>query len=368
MKQNRQMNIAHRRLHTQRLTGAPFQKPEDVVRWFGAVQAQDYPAAQWALGLRLNGARDSDLERAFTAGTILRTHILRPTWHFVLPADIRWMLALTAPRVRAAMTYYDRILELDDALYARSNSTIQKALEGGKHLTRPEIGAILQQAGIDTQSGQRLGHIMLRAELDAIICSGARRGKQFTYALLDERAPSATTLSHEEALAELTRRYFMGHGPATPKDFMWWSSLTAADAKAGIAMAKSELIQEVIDGQTYWLAGATTPVKDAPPPAYLLPNFDEYTVGYADRSALYPDSLAETLVSKPMIVLGNTVVINGQIRGAWKRTFSKGAVAVSIQPFNEFSDAEHEVIAAAANRYGEFLGMPVSRIEESTLC
>lgn len=357
------MEIAHRRLHTQHLAGAPFQTPEDVVRWLGAVQSQDYPAAQWALGLRLgDGARDNDIEQAFTDGTILRTHILRPTWHFVLPEDIRWMLALTAPRVLAAMTYYDRILELDDALFARSNALMQRALEGGKQLTRPELGDILQQAGINKQRGQRLYHIVLRAELDAVICSGARRGKQFTYSLLDERAPGAKTLSHDEALAELTRRYFTGHGPATQKDFMWWSSLTAPQAKEGIELAKSELIEEVIGGQTYWHADTTPSAVDIPPPAYLMPSFDEYSVGYADRSALYPDSLAEMLSSEFGVVLGNTVVINGQIRGAWKRIISKGAVEVSIQPFNELNEAENEAVAAAANRYGEFLGMPVSLV------
>lgn len=357
------MDIAHRRLHTQHLTGTPFQTPKDVVRWLGAVQAQDYPAAQWALGLRLDdGARDSDIEQAFADGTILRTHILRPTWHFVLPDDIRWMLSLTAPRVLAFMAYYDRILELDDALYARSNALIQKALEGGKAKTRTELGAILQEVSINKQSGQRLNHIVMRAELDAVICSGARRGKQQTYALLDERAPGARTLPHDEALAELTRRYFTGHGPATLKDFMWWSSLTAAEAKEGIELSKSELIQEVIDGQTYWSADSTPPVKHTSLPAYLLPNYDEYAVGYADRSALYPDSLAETLAPQPMVVLGNIVVINGQIRGAWKRTISKGAVEVAIQHFNDLTDSEREAVAAAASRYGEFLGMPISLV------
>lgn len=357
------MDIAHRRLYTQHLTGTPFQTPEEAVRWLGAVQSQDYPAAQWALGLRLgDSARDSDIERAYADGKILRTHILRPTWHFVLPEDIRWMLALTAPRVLAFLAYYDRKLELDDALYARSNATIHEALEGGNHLMRQELGEILQQAGINTQSVQRLGHIVSRAELDAIICSGARRGKQHTYALLDERAPASRTRSHVEALAELTLRYFTGHGPATQKDFMWWSSLTAADAKEGIELAKSGLIQEVFEGQTYWLANTTLSVKDASPPAYLLPNFDEYTVGYADRSALYPVSLAEALASQPMVVLGNIVVIDGQIRGAWKRTISKGAVAVAIQPLNDLTDSEREAVAAAACRYGEFLGMPVSLV------
>ena len=357
---NTSIEIAHRRLQTQHLAGAPLQKPEDVVRWLGAVQSQDYPAAQWALGLRLDGGRDIDVDRAFAEGAILRTHVLRPTWHFVLPDDIRWLLALTAPRVHAFSAYYFRKLELDDALLARSNAILRKALEGGKQLTRPELGAILEREGINTQDGVRLGYIIIHAELDAVICSGAKRGKQHTYALLDERAPNARVLPQDEALAEITLRYFTGHGPATMKDFMWWSSLTGSDAKAGLDMVKSRLIEEVIGSQTYWFAAKTSSLREASPTAYLLPNFDEYAVGYAGRDALYPGDLAETLASQPMVVLGNTVVIDGQIRGSWKRTFTKGTVAVSIQPFDKFTETENEAVAAAAERYGEFLGMPVA--------
>src|SRR5260221_6650494 len=253
------LDIAYQRLHNQLITQRTFEKPGDVVQWLGAVQAQDYAAAKWAVGLRLQGVTSDDIEQAFAAGAILRTHLMRPTWHFVSPADIRWLLALTAPRIYAASAYYNRKLELDDAGFRCTNAVLANALQGGKQLTRDELASALQQAGIATEGEQRVTYIMMRAELDGIICSGARRGKQFTYALLAERAPHARMLARDEALAELTMRYFMSHRPATIQDFVWWSRLTVADAQAGLAMATSHLQQETIHGQTYWTSPSTTP-------------------------------------------------------------------------------------------------------------
>jgi len=354
------LDIAHQRLHTQHIAGTPLEKPEDVVRWLGAVQAQDYPAAKWALGLRLHAATDSDVEHAFTDGIILRTHVMRPTWHFVLPGDIRWLLKLTAPRVNTLNAHYYRKLELDEALLAHSSDVLAKALQGGKQLTRPELGSILQQAGIDTHDALRLGYMIMHAELDAVVCSGARRGKQFTYALLEERAPGARNPERDEALAELTLRYFTGHGPATLKDYMWWSGLASTDTKAGLEMVKPQLIHEVVDGQTYWLAESAPFVRDTSPTAYLLPNYDEYGIGYKDRSALLETSPIERLDSPGDIYLGHMIVIDGQLVGAWKRTFSKDSVVISTQTFTKLTEAESRAVATAASHYGKFLGMPVT--------
>lgn len=355
------LDLAHQRLHTQRIAGTRFQKPEDVVKWLGAVQSQDYPAAQWALGLRLDDAKDTDVEQAFTEGAILRTHVMRPTWHFVMPADIRWLLKLTAPRVKAVMSSYDRPLELDDALYTRCNDILTKALEGGKHRTRQELGSILQREGIQTKGQlQRLGHIMMRAELDGLVCSGARRGKQFTYALLEERVPEAKALKQEEALAELALRYFTGHGPATLKDYAWWSGLSTADTKAGLEMVKSQLIHEVVDGQTYWFAPSAPFIKDASPTAYLLPNYDEYGIGYKDRHAILDESRTKELDPERSIYFGHMIIMDGQVVGAWKRTLNKGAVVVAAQTFTPLSEAESQAFAEAAERYGTFWGMPIS--------
>jgi hypothetical protein len=244
-------DIAHQRLQNQHIVGAPFARSEEVVAWMGAVQAQEYPGAKWALGLRMQGVKDTEIEQAFAEGKILRTHVMRPTWHFVAPADIRWMLELTAPRVHLANAYYYRMLELDDALFSRSKDAIANALRDGQQLTRAELAAVLAEAGIVAE-GMRLGYIVHYAELEGIVCSGARRGKQFTYALLDLRAPQAKTLPRDEALAELTKRYFTSHGPAMIQDFVWWSGLTVADAKAGLEMAGSSLVKEVVDGRSYW--------------------------------------------------------------------------------------------------------------------
>ena len=302
----------------------------------------------------MQAAADEAVERAFNAGTILRTHVMRPTWHFVAPADIRWMLELTAPRVHVVNAYMYRQLELDGALFLRSHAVIVKALQGGRHLTRAELGSALAQAGI-TAGGMRLGYILHHAELDALVCSGPRRGKQFTYTLLDERAPMARTFARDEALAELTRRYYTGHGPATIKDFAWWSGLTAADVKAGLHMAASHLTREELDGQAFWSSASTPPASAPTRAAFLLPTYDEFVIGYSsfDKSRTAGHDLQGNVVFDSMVLVG------GRISGSWRRTFKKGAVAIEFAPFAPWTAAEREAVTAAAGRYGEFIGMPV---------
>jgi hypothetical protein len=348
------LDITHQRLYNQHLAGTPFEKPEAVVAWLGAVQAQEYAHAKWALGLRMQDAADNAIEQAFTNGAILRTHLMRPTWHFVTPADIRWMLKLTAPRVNAVNAHMYRKLELDDALFLRSNAAIAKALEGGQQLTRLELASVLEQAGIVAE-GIRLGYIVHRAELDAIICSGSRRGKQFTYALLDERAPRAKALERDEAVAELTKRYFTSHGPALVRDFVWWSGLTTADAKAGLEMTKPHLIHEMIDGKIYWFSPNGPTPEEVSPTAHLLPIYDEYTIAYKDHSAIFDPQYAKQVISGN----GFVIVIDGQVVGNWRRTFSKGAAVIELAPFRPFTATECDAFTAATRRYGEFLSMPV---------
>ncbi len=353
------LDIAHQRLHNQHITQHTFDKPVDIVQWLGAVQAQDFAAAKWALGLRMSDVTDNDIEQAFTDGAILRTHVMRPTWHFVSPANIRWLLALTAPRVYTAIAYYDRQLELDSAIFLRSNEALAEALQGGKQLTRTELASTLQQVGISTDNGQRLTQLMMHAELDGIICSGARRGKQFTYALLDERVSQTTGLDHDEALAELVNRYFTSHGPATMQDFMWWSGLTGAEAKAGLEMNASQLFHEKVNGQTYWFSELTPLAQDVSPKAYLLPNYDEYTVSYKDRSAVLDISHTNKFAVRDSILFNHVIVLNGQVVGTWKRTLTKDTVLVSLSPFTPLNTTERHSIAEAADRYGAFLGLPV---------
>jgi len=285
---------------------------------------------------------------------------MRPTWHLISPADIRWLLALTAPRVKAAIAYYDRTLGLDDNVFSQSNVVLAKALQGGKQLTRAELFSELQQAGIATDNVQRIGHVLMHAELDGIICSGARRGKQFTYALLDERAPQVKRLDRDEALAELARRYFMSHGPATLQDFVWWSGLTVDDARACLEMVTSQLMHEVVDGQTYWFSTSASPETDLSQTVYLLPNFDEYFVGYTDRSAVFDASHTIKLDSRGNILFNHTIVLDGRIVGNWKRTIKKNTVILTPSLFTPLNKAETRAFAASANRYGTFLGMPVN--------
>lgn len=346
--------ITLRRLSQQRLSQNPLHTPDEVVAWLGAVQAQDYLGAKWALGLRMQDATDYMIEQAFNNGTILRTHVMRPTWHFVTPADIRWLLELTAPRVNAVNAYMYRQLELDDALLRHSNAVIAKTLQGGRMCTRAELGVALAEAGIVAE-GMRLGYIVHGAELDAVVCSGPRRGKQFTYALLDERAPHARRLQRDEALAELTRRYYNGHGPATARDFVWWSGLTMADVTAGLDMVAADLTHTVIDGQTYYFSASMPPAAEPPEAAFLLPTYDEFLIGFSsfDKSRTGGQAISQKVVFDSMIVIG------GQIVGSWRRIFKKGAVVIELAPFAPLTAAEDAAIAAAAQRYGDFVGMPV---------
>lgn len=349
--------IALQRLYHQGLSLPMFENPAEAVKWLGAVQSQDYAGAKWAVGQRTTGTTDAIVEQAFTDGTILRTHVMRPTWHFVAPGDIRWLLALTAPRVHAISAYMYRQLELDEAIFARSKDVLIKTLQGGKQLTRSELGGALMEVGILAE-GLRLAYIVGCAELDGLICSGARRGKQFTYALLEERAPNARVLARDEALAELVTRYFVGHGPATLQDFVWWPGLMMADAKAGVEMVKSRLNHEVIDGQTYWFSEFIPLAKGGTPAAYLLPNYDESLASYKNRSASLDPKYAHRW-DRGNAIFSHHIVIDGQIVGSWKQTFSKGVVKIGIAPFERLTDAENQAVAEAAARYGEFLGLPV---------
>lgn len=352
--------ISVRRLYNQRLEGTKFHTPGDAVSWLVAVQAQDYAGAKWALKLRTEGVTDDDIEQAFTDGAILRTHLMRPTWHFVTPADIRWLLALTAPRVHAVNAYMYRQFGMDESVFPHCNAAITDALQGGKQVTRPELGLALQKAGIHAE-GQHLSYIMMQAELNGVICSGARRGKQFTYTLLEERVPQTRTLTREEALTELVSRYFTSRGPATIQDFTWWSGLTVADAKEGLAMVASQLDCEVIEDKTYWFSATTPPPKDSSEMGFFLPTYDEYFLGYADRSAALEVPQAKSMWADENFRFDSMIVIGGQVVGTWRRTLRKDAVVIETSYFSPPTAAECELLDAAQQRFREYLG--VARIE-----
>ena len=346
-------DIALLRLQNQHLASQQFTQPKDIVKWLGAVQAQDYGGAVWALGQRLKGCNSAVIENAFTNGDIIRTHVLRPTWHFVAPEDIRWMLDLTAPRVLGFTSFRKRYLGLTDDILLKCANVLTKTLEGNKQLERAAIAEALQNAGIATDE-QRFIHIMMELELTQLVCSGGRIGKQFTYALLEERVPKAAVLSRDEALSALAERYFTSHGPATLQDYAWWSGLTVADAKKGVEMIKSKFSSGVVDGSTYWFRDNGLAISKST--AHLLPNYDEYIVSYKDRSA----AIAEKDISKADprgTIFNNTIVINGQIRGLWKHTFKKNSVVIEVTPFKPLSKAAHATINSLSKRYVKFLGM-----------
>jgi hypothetical protein len=326
-----------------------------VVRWLVASQAQDFAGAKWALGLRTRGATDADVEREFNDGRILRTHLMRPTWHFVAQEDIRWMLALTSPRVHAVNAHRYRQLELDAATFRKSAAALGRSLAGGRQLTRTELGATLARAGIPAPSGQRLAYLMMAAELDGVVCSGARRGKQFTYALLDERTLRARSLAREEALVELASHYFRSRGPATAQDFAKWSGLSAADARNGVEAVRSKLRREVVGGTTYWSATSVTPRRRGPPAVQLLSIYDEYVSSYRDRSATCEPAAAKRLVGMGN-ALAYVVLVNGRIAGTWKRTLEKSTVRIEVTPFRKLRASERKALAAAATRFTRFHG------------
>ena len=350
------MDIAALRLRNQRLVDPDFKSPADVVAHLGAVQAQDYAAAKWAVGLRMRKATDATVERAFNEGLILRTHVMRPTWHFVPPGDIRWMLDLTSARVKSVLASYDRKHGHTADFYRRCNAIIGKALRGGDFLTRRELGSRLEDGGIPRR-GQRLGHILVNAELDGLICSGPRLGKQLTYALLEKRAPKAKRLPREEALAKLALRYFTSHGPAQLGDFAWWSGLSAREAARGLALIERKLVRETADGKTYWLSPRSDAAPIERPLARLLSLFVEYAIAYKDRSDISDRRDVERMLS-----LGNALqtvlVLNGKAAGTWKRAIGKDKIEISLAPFRKLTKLERGAIESEAERYGKFLGLP----------
>jgi len=358
MKQRTGDQLIASRLGNQRLTRTTLRRPGDVVHWLGAVQAQDFATAKWGLALRAGALTDAAVDQAFNDGAILRTHALRPTWHFVTPADIRWILALTAPRVHAANAPYYLRNKLDRATLTKSRTVFERALRDAAHLTRAELAAALAARGIRA-SGERLAYIMMHAELEQVICSGPRRGKQFTYALLDERVPATKTLRRDEALATLAKQYFTSHGPATVRDFAWWSGLSARDAKTGIELVTPALTQAPWDGLTYWFASPTSSAPPAAPTAHLLPNYDEYLIAYQDRGLVSRAPAAVTAKFR-FDAYGNFLIVDGRFAGTWRRTVQRDSVLVKVVPIGPMTRASRAALASAVAAFGRFLERPAT--------
>ncbi|WP_157253991.1 winged helix DNA-binding domain-containing protein [Nonomuraea typhae] len=357
------LELAHRRARAVGLGGGPpvpFGGAAEVVGWFGAVQAQDYQPAKWAVAQRLGpGVTDVGLDRAFDDGVILRTHVLRPTWHFVAPADLRWLLELTAPRVHVLNGYAYRRGELGVPLLRRTTDLIADAVAGANHLTRAEIAALLARHGIVAE-GFRLGYILIYAELERVICSGPLRGKRHTYALLDERVPRAASLERDAALAELVRRFFTSHGPATAKDLAWWSSLTLADIATGLSLVGDALESTDVRGVTYWSAPRDAPAPAGSPSVRLLQAYDEYIVGY--RQSRHLLDLGGLMAAAPdgLALPNGVIVVDTQVAGRWRRTVRADAVVLEATLYRPFGAAETAALHDAADELGVFLGAPAA--------
>ena len=325
-----------------------------------AVQAQDYPGAKWAVAQRTAGSLDADLDRLFDAGAFVRTHVMRPTWHFVAAEDIRWLLAATAHRVHQANGFQYRSLGIDERLAAQAVDIFRRALEGGKALTREELGSELRTAGIEA-TGLRLGYVIGHAEVEAILVNGPRRGKRQTFALMDERVPAAPARTPEEALAELATRYVRGHGPAQDVDLSWWSGLKLREARRAFDLAAGALRREQIDDRTYWTdpdEPEATRVDQAAPAVHMLPNYDELLIAFRDRNDHMDPNLPEA-ARVAEAVLAHIVVRDGLVVGGWRRRDDGRTTSATFDLVVGLTDAERAALQQAIDRFAAFLGRPV---------
>ncbi len=354
------LRIALRRMRNSRLTGTPFGTPEQAVRWHGAMQAQDYGPAKWSIGQRAAGLADQDLDAALASGSIIRTHVLRSTWHVAANEDVRWLLALTGPRVQQQIGPRYRELGLDERTRARCRRLIASALAGGNRLTREGIAAVLDAARID-RTGQRLPHILMHCELEATICSGGLSGRQHTYALFDERVPNDRPFDRDEALVELTRRFLTSHGPATVKDLRWWSSLTVADIKRALGMMGSEVRSRIVDGLTFWSIAADTARPPAARGVHLLQPYDELIVGFSE-SRFFGDPRAEEARTawKDRSLPNGLVLLNGGVAGHWRRTAGRDAVRIEAMLYEGPTRGAVRALEAVGADLGRFVGREVT--------
>ena len=324
------------------------------MRWFGAMQAQEFAIARWAIAQRTSAESAPAVDRAFRDGIVLRTHIIRPTWHFVLAADLRWLLVASAPRVHALNAYPYRLCGIDGKVANKTQRVLARALEG-KELTRVELGQALEQGGIEA-SGMRLGYVLMRAELDGVIVSGAQRGKQRTYAAFDERVPPAPEKGADEALAELTRRYFVARGPATIRDYARWASLTLREARRCLEMVETSLEREELDGRTYFFDPKLPSARVKSPPVDLVQCYDECIMSYSESK----DVLRPRVGGKANLTNGgffHAILLDGQLAGHFRLTGNDGKVCFNARLYRPLRRTERRALDAAVERYGRFAGV-----------
>lgn len=346
--------IGRHRLASQQITCSTVIDPGVTVSWMGAIQAQDYAAALWAVGVRTLRATEASIAQALAERQLVRTWLMRGTLHFVAPADIRWMLNLLAPRIIQRSQRRLQELGLDAAVLNASATIVEHALAGGRRLTRPALFQLLEASGITT-TGQRGYYILTQLAYRQVICFGPHEGTSPTFTLL--RVPAGPVLAREEALATLALRYFTSRGPATLHDFVWWSGLAVADAKDGLERVTHQLATMMIDGQRYYFAAAPGASPHETPVTVLLPPFDEFLIAYRDRSAVLDPAYSSRVVPGSNGIFKPILVNTGRVVGTWERQRRSAGVELSIHPFAQGVPAE--ALSAAIERYQHFCRMPV---------
>lgn len=345
--------ISHLRLQSQQISSSNFNSPAQLVQHMGAMQAQDFAMVKWAVGLRLANSSESEIDAALDKGEILRTHLLRPTWHLVAAEDIHWMLNLSAPQIQNLAKLRYKELELTSRIFAKSYKAMENAFKKSASCSREKLKHELESAGINTDN-QRLPYLLLNAEMQGLICSGKSDGRKTTYALLDQRVPEKKVFPREEALAMLALRYFTSHGPATLKDFRWWSGLSISDSRTALEAVRDQLTSESIDDNTYYLHPSHTLISEKKPGLYLLPAFDEFFISYTDRSAMITKEHHARAASRNGI-FWPIIVHNGKIKGTWKRTIKQDKVVVGTAFFSPPSDNLLQQAKTQFRNYGKFL-------------
>ncbi len=347
--------IARRRMQALALWGEGRPTPGAAVEHLVAMQAQEHEYARWSVAQRVGeDVTASDVDAAFDEGHILRTHVLRPTWHYVAPSDLRWLLALSGPRVMALGARRQRELALDAKTLTRAVDVVAHAVADAPR-TRHELGAQLERCGI-ASGGQRLPHILMYAELNRAVCSGPVRQKQHTYAAFDQRVPSGSTSpTGEEALAELARRYFSTRGPATTSDFSWWSGMTIRDARRGLELAAEHLVSRIVDGRTYWFAEAAD-VHPAGPAARVDPVqcYDEVIISYREsRDVLQSPPVTFRLLER-VDGFVHVLLLDARLLGHWRVRKARGAVDLETRTSVRLSRDHKSALDAALDRYRRF--------------
>jgi len=346
-------DIANFRLISQQVTATEFKTAGEIVRWMGAMQAQDYPMARWAIGIRLPGSTNLNIEDSLNRGEILRAHVLRGTWHFVVPEDILWMMNLTAPQMKSSLAFRHRQLELSGDMLMKSMTVVEKAFSRNDHLFRDELVGEFKKAGIPVDNN-RASHLLFWAELEGLVCSGPIINNKQCYTILEHYKLKTPKLSKEEALAKLAGKYFHSHFPATLQDFSWWSGLNLTDARLGLELNKAGLISETVGSLTFWFPADFSSPDDNPGSVYLLPAYDEFIISYKTREAALAAGHQKKVISSNGI-FRPVIVVNGQVSGLWKRTISNNKVIIEAEYYRSHNKKELNSLLQASVNFGHFL-------------